>query len=120
MWQFTPWARAGLHAQIDELAHLVRPALRQVGGIDGAVLSSGALLAQGEFHGESAFTEDGCWGLRRVLPAMRVRETMIVPITARGSEQALIWRDLYNAEEDWLDWALHQADLPQRDQIFGH
>jgi hypothetical protein len=59
MWQFTPWARAGLRAQIEEIARLIRPVLGQVRGIEGVVLSSGALLAQGEFYGESAATEDG-------------------------------------------------------------
>jgi hypothetical protein len=33
------------------------------------VLSRGALLAQGEFHGESVRTEDGCYGPRRLLPS---------------------------------------------------
>jgi hypothetical protein len=120
MWQFTPWARAGLRAQIDEIARLIQPVLGPVQGIEGVMLSSGALLAQGEFRGESARTEDGCYGLRRLLPAARVRETMIVPVTPRGRGQARIWRELYNAEEQWLDWALHLAGLPQRDQIFGH
>lgn len=119
MWQFTPWARAGLRPQIYEMARLIRPVLGQVQGIEGVVLSSGALLAQGAFYGESAPADDRCYGLRRVLPAARVRETMIVPVTPRGRDQARIWRDLYNAEEDWLDWALHQAGLPERDQIFG-
>jgi hypothetical protein len=120
MWQFTPWARAGLRAQIDEIARLIQPVLGPVQGIEGVVLSSGALLAQGEFYGESAPAEDGCYGLRRLLPAARVRETMIVPVTPRGRGQARIWRELYNAEEEWLDWALHLAGLLQRDQIFGH
>jgi hypothetical protein len=120
MWQFTPWARAGLRAQIDEIARLIQPVLGPVQGIEGVVLSSGSLLAQGEFYGESARTDDGCYGLRRVLPAVRVRETMIVPVTPSGRDQARIWRELYNAEEEWLDWALHLAGLPERDQIFGH
>jgi len=103
-----------------EVARLIQPVLGRVQGIEGVVLSSGALLAQGEFYGESARTEDGFYGLRRLLPAARVRETMIVPVTPRGRGQARIWRELYNAEEEWLDWALHLARLPQRDQIFGH
>jgi hypothetical protein len=69
-----------------------------------ALLSSGALLAHGEFYGESAPAEGRSYGLRRVLPAVRVRETMIVSVTPSGRELASIWRDLYNAEEHWLDW----------------
>jgi hypothetical protein len=78
-----------------------------------------ALLAQGEFYGESAAAKDGCYALRRVLPAVRVRETMIVPVTPSGRDQARTWRELYNAEEQWLDWALPLAGLPGREQIFG-
>jgi hypothetical protein len=120
MWQFTPWARACLRAQIDEIGRLIRPVLGQVQGIDGVVLSSGALLAQGGFYGESARSEGECYGLRRVLPAVRVRETMIVPVTLHGCDQARIWRGMYNTEEYWLDWALHLAGLPERGEIFGH
>jgi hypothetical protein len=42
MWQFTPWARAGLRAKIDEIAPLIKRALDEVLGSDGAVLTSGA------------------------------------------------------------------------------
>lgn len=118
-WQFTPWARAGLGAKINELTRLIRPVLGQIQGIEGVVLSSGAVTAQGEFYGESAPAQGGCYGLRRLLPAARVRETMIVPVTARGRDQARVWRELYNDEENWLDWALELAGLPRRDQIFG-
>lgn len=119
IWQFTPWARADLWAKINEIARLVRSALGQIQGIDGVVLSSGAVLAQGDFHGESAPAQGGCYGLRRLLPAARVRETMIVPVTAQGRDQARLWRELYNDEPDWLDWALDQVGLPRREQIFS-
>jgi hypothetical protein len=74
----------------------------------------------GEFYGESAPAEDGSYGLRRVLPAVRVRETMIVPVAPHGRDQARIWKELYNSEEHWIDWAVGLAGLPDCDQIFGH
>ena len=46
------------------------------------VLTSGVSVAQGEFFRESARSTDDCYGLRRVLPATRVREIMIVPVSA--------------------------------------
>lgn len=118
-WQFTPWARAGLRPKIEELARLTTLALRQVPGIDGAVLTSGAGFAQGAFRGESARTSQGCYGVRRPLPAARVRETMIIPVTPLGRDQATIWLQMYDAEESWLDWALNSAGLPALGQIFG-
>lgn len=119
IWQFTPWARASLRAKIEEIAHLTTLALQQVPGIDGAVLSNGAGFAQGEFHGESARTPQGCYGIRRLIPAARVRETMIIPVTQLGRSQAAMWLRMYNTEEHWLDWALRTAELPTREQIFG-
>ncbi len=119
MWMFTPWARAGLGDKIEQIAQHVTSALRRVPGIDGAVLSNGAGFAQGEFHGESARTTQGCYGIRRVLPAARVRETMIIPVTPRGRSQATTWLRMYDAEEHWLDWALARAGIPTRHQIFG-
>jgi hypothetical protein len=111
-WQFTPWARAGLRAKIDEMARQVRPLLSHISGICGVVLSSGAGLAQGQFVGESARSIGESYGLRRVLPAVRVRETMIVPVSTAGCQQARLWVDLYDAEESWLDWALDRVGLP--------
>jgi hypothetical protein len=119
MWQFTPWARIGLHAKIEELTRLTISALGQVSGIDGAVLSNGAGFTLGEFHGESARTTGGCYAIRRVLPARRVRETMIIPVTPLGRGQAATWLRMYDTEADWLDWALSSAGLPTRHQIFG-
>ena len=119
MWMFTPWARAGLGDKIEQIAQHVTSALRRVPGIDGAVLSNGAGFAQSEFYGESARTTRGCYGIRRVLPAGRVRETMIIPVTLRGRSQATTWLRMYDAEEHWLDWALGRAGIPTRHQIFG-
>jgi len=116
-WQFTPWARAGLRPKIDEIARQVRPMLSKVPGISGVILSSGAGVAQGQFVGESARSIGDSYGLRRVLPAVRVRETMIVPVSVLGRAQARFWVDLYGAEESWLDWALDCFGLPAWSEI---
>lgn len=116
-WQFTPWARAGLGAKISEMARQVRLLLSQVPDIFGAILSNGAGVAQGQFVGESARSVGDSYGLRRVLPAVRVRETMIVPISPAGREQARMWVDLYNSEGSWLDWALDRVGLPSWREI---
>jgi hypothetical protein len=111
-WQFTPWAQAGLRGKIDEMAKQVRLLFSQASGIAGVVLSSGANVAQGQFFGESARSIGDSYGLRRELPAVRVRETMIVPVSAEGREQARMWVHLYGAEDSWLDWALARVGLP--------
>jgi hypothetical protein len=118
-WQFTPWARASLREKVDQIAELLKPALCQVGGITGVVASSGACVAQGQFHGESARTPDHCYGFVRPLPGARVRETMIVPVSPGGRDEADLWAGLYNSEDSWLDWALGQARLPGCRQVFG-
>jgi hypothetical protein len=116
-WQFTPWAQSCLGVKINEMAGMVPPLLNQFPHISGVVLCSGAGVAQGQFVGESARSAGDSYGLRRVLPASRVRETMIVPVSATGDQQARIWVDLYNSEDSWLDWALDRAHLPRWQEI---
>jgi hypothetical protein len=110
-WQFTPWAKADLCAKNDEMTRQVQPLLGQFPSISGVILSSGACVAQGQFVGESARSIGESYGLRRVLPAVRVRETMIVPTNAVGRAEARLWVGLYDAEESWLDWALDRVGL---------
>jgi hypothetical protein len=117
-WQFTPWARAGLRAQIDEMARQVRSVHADLSGISGVILSSGAAVAQGQFYSESARSNGNNFGLRHVLPAVRVRETMIVPLSAEGIDLARFWVDCYDAEGLWLDWALGLCGLPSLCDIF--
>jgi hypothetical protein len=116
-WQFTPWAQAGLRAKIDEIASLVRPVMSQIPNISGVIFSNGTGVAQGQFFGESARSDDESYGLRGELPAVRVRETMIVPVSTDGRRQARIWVDLYGSEDSWLDWALDRAELPSWHEI---
>jgi hypothetical protein len=118
-WQFTPWARASLHEKTSEISKLIRPALTRVDGVAGIVISSGACFAQGQFPGLSTRTGNHCYGFVRPLPGHRVREIMIIPVTAAGRSEADIWARLYNTENTWLDWALSRVGLPACEQIFG-
>jgi len=116
-WAFTPWARAGLRAKIDEMERQVRSLLYQFPGISGVALSNGLGFAQGNFVGESARTGSDSYGIRRVLPPVRVRETMIVSVSEAGRQQARTWVDLYGGEASWLDWALDRLGLPAWSEI---
>lgn len=109
LWQFTPWSMWPLPAKAEAIAAEVRRALSPVEGLEGAVLSSGPAMAQGEFRGESARVAGGGFALRRLLPAGRVRETIIVPV--RDDPVVDLWRELYDAEPAWLDWALTRTGL---------
>jgi len=119
-WQFTPWAHASLPDKIDQISKLVKPALSQIDGTAGIVISSGACVAQGQFSGLSTRTADRCYGFVRPLPGYRVRQTIIIPLTTQGRGEADLWAELYNAEDSWLDWALAKAALPSCQQVFGH
>lgn len=118
-WQFTPWARASLDEKTAGISKQIRPALARVDGVVGIVISSGACFAQGQFPGLSTRTADRCYGFVRPLPGHRVRETIIIPLTAAARSEADIWAELYNTESTWLDWALSQTGLPDCEQIFG-
>ncbi len=110
MWQQTPWSQFPLASKTDELSGAVRSALSETGGIRGAVLTSGAASAiQGGLFGETTWQRSPQRGLRRDLGALRVRETIIIPLVDDAGEEARCWYDVYDGERDWLDTELVAA-----------
>jgi hypothetical protein len=117
LWQFTPWAGRTLAEKLEGLATPVRASL---GRLEGVILSSGALLAQGEFDEEDVSLPDGLVGLRRLLTPSRVRETLIIPGRGEAGAAGERWRQMYAEEPQWLAWALDRLALPTPDAIFAH
>ena len=111
LWLFTSWSTGSLAQKSEALAEFVRNALIDLAGLDGAVISSGPAMAQGLFCGESARLSNGAVAMRRVLPCMRVRETIIVPIEPSASATVTDLVCLYDCEPDWLGWALAAVGL---------
>jgi hypothetical protein len=115
LWQFTPWAQMDLADKAQKLGDAIRARLTHQTHLGGVVLSSGAVFAQGRFANEE-IKVDGVLALRRLLPQLRVRETIIVPL--RRSPAANLLAALYGEEPGWLDWALADLDLPSTAEIF--
>jgi hypothetical protein len=110
LWQFTEWATRPLAEKLHEFDAAVRGLLD---GLDGIIVSCGPLLAQGTFDDEDVVLAPGLVALRRCLPFVRVRETLIIAADARASQAAPSWVRFYSDEPSWLDWALGRAGLPQ-------
>jgi len=119
LWQLTPWAAWALPAKVDALATAVRHVLGGTVGLDGAVLTSSACLAWGEFHDEICHEAGGAIGLRGLISPVRVRESVVVPLHEAAQRDADIWVQLYDGESAWLDWALSQLDLPLGSDVFS-
>jgi hypothetical protein len=120
LWQFTQWAGWSLHNKGEAIAREVRQALSPVEGIDGAVLSCGPAMAQGDFAGESTRLSEGGFAVRRTFPPCRVRETVVVLLRGEQESAADLWVALYDGEPDWLDWALKTVGLPPASAVVGH
>ena len=118
LWQFTPWANMELLAKLGALVDPVRSALDPYPHVKGLVLTSGAVHAQGVFHDESV-REGNCFGLRRLIEPLRVRETMIITLDQEALSSAEMWHHLYDEEPEWLDWALERKGLPSAQAIFA-
>lgn len=118
LWQTTPWATWTLEARLPELEQALRasvaPAPPYLGGF---VLSSGALLAQGEVSAETCRTDTGAIGMRYPLAPVRGREVIVVPFADAGS--AALFERAYLAEPGWLAGALAAASLPTTDHLFA-
>lgn len=108
LWQFTGWSTKSLAEKLLMLEGPVRPLL---GTLDGIVLSCGALLAQGEFQDEDVQLAPDLVAVRRSLPFMRVRETLILANNADACRAAALFNDYYAHEPSWLDWALDRVGL---------
>jgi hypothetical protein len=118
LWQFTRWSQQSLAAKLDALIALAVGAL---GGLEGVVLSSGALLRQGTFKDEEVLRADGAVALRRLVAPLRVRETLVVPAGRSVSvgEASAAWRELYANEDEWLAWGLERVGLPSPEDVFA-
>ena len=112
-WLFSDWALQDLPQKTEWMAALLAEAVGDAG-------TGGVVVSCGQQIGPRAVTEDyrgtgGIIGLRRRLDALRMRETIIVPLTPDATGQASMWRDMrdmYDAEPGWLERQLRAASLP--------
>ena len=116
LWQFTGWSTKSLPEKLLMLDGPVRPLL---GKLDGIVLSCGALLGQGAFEDEDVKLAPNLVALRRCLPFMRVRETLILANNADALTATAAWNAYYAGEPSWLEWALDHVGLPSTAAILA-
>jgi hypothetical protein len=109
-WLFSEWALRRLADKTEWMADLLVEAVGDAG-------TAGVVVSCGQQIHPSAVTEryvgtGNLFGLRRRLDAVRMRETIIVPLSPDGTRQASLWRDMYDAEPGWREEALRSAALP--------
>lgn len=109
-WLFSDWAQQDLPRKTEWMAALLAEAAGDAG-------TAGIVVSCGQQIGPQAVTEDyggtgGIIGMRRRPDALRMRETIIVPLTPDAAAQASLWREMYDAEPRWLEQQLRAASLP--------
>ena len=110
------WARKPLARRTYEMSELIHDSVRQHSSIYGVVLTGGSCWAP-QLVGHSSRTASGSYGIERSLPLGRGRATFIVSLREDAQPDAVLWRDLYNDEAAWLDWALARIGLPSTAEI---
>jgi hypothetical protein len=118
MWQFTEWARYDLAEKLLVLEEYLRQGFAAAASLAGFIVSTGAAMAQGTFTDEAFQSERGSVVLRRSLPPLRVRETLIVPMSDQGLSLVDFLATAYAAEPSSLDRSLQLAGLGTVDEIF--
>lgn len=118
IWQFTEWARYDLEQKLLVMEDHLRQAFATAGSVAGFIVSTGAAMAQGRFTDEALQSERGSVALRRNLRPLRVRETLIVPMSEQGLESVEFLATAYDAEPSSLDRSLQLAGLSAVDEIF--
>jgi hypothetical protein len=111
---FTEWGWSPMPRKIALLEDAIRNALPER-PIDGVVVCSGVSHFNGVVNEEIAETSTGSVGLRYAVTPWRAREALVVPI--RDSDRTPIWREVFQAEAQWLPWALAECGLPPLEMI---
>lgn len=105
-WQLSDWWSHPLVAKAHIIGRMVRRGIGAGHSLDGVIVSSGLIFAQGAFTDESVTLNNQTVVLRRVARPARVRETAFIPLSDAGRKLLPLWVELYAAEPGWLDWAL--------------
>jgi hypothetical protein len=121
LWLFTHWASLPLADKLTSMRQNILSQLSDHPHVDGVVISSASAWPQGMIVPDEYEDELGGFALRRAIPPMMARETLIVPLhmDTETRRHAHVWRDLYASEPDWLDHALAKFDLPMVSEIFA-
>ena len=119
LWQLTPLAQMSLPDRFADLAPLLRQTIEPFPHVAGIVLTSGRVWAQSTMQDETYELPgfDGAGVVRRLLPTAHARETVIVARSGAPADNWLPFRDLYENEPTWLDWALAHLGKPPMDAL---
>lgn len=120
LWLFTDWATKSLGEKLTAMRHNIVSVLDDRPHVEGVVISSGSGWPQGTVIDEDHEDSDAGYAIRRGIPPIMARETLVVPLRADGETRshAHVWRDLSTSEPSWLDYALAQFHLPSTAEIF--
>lgn len=118
LWQFTEWARYDLGQKLIVMEQYLHHGFGQTAGLAGFIVSTGAALAQGRFADEAVQSAHGSVALRRNIAPIRVRETLIVPMTDQAVSITEFLATAYDEEPSSLGRSLQLADLGTVDEIF--
>jgi hypothetical protein len=109
-WLLSQWAQRDLPGKTQWMTSLLSEALN--GGQAAGVVITGGPQINPSAAIEDYTSQADAVGMRRHLDALRMRETIIVPLTELGRRHAAVWRTLYDSEPDWIENALRAASLP--------
>jgi hypothetical protein len=118
MWQFTEWARHDLAQKLVVMEQYLGQAFEAAPSLAGFIVSTGAAMAQGTFTDEALQSARGSVALRRTLSPLRVRETLIVPMSDRAISLVDCLAKTYADEPVSLDRSLQLAGLGTVNEIF--
>jgi hypothetical protein len=114
--QFTEFATLDWAERVERVAANIREDLADASHLAGVVLSSGLAVALGAtdsaVENQTTRSARGC-GLRRLISAHTVRETVVVPLRDDVADQLERWITAYAEEPGWLSKDLSDQDLPK-------
>lgn len=120
--QFTEFATQDWTERVGRVVANLREDLADASHLAGVVLSSGPAVALGATNStaenQTARSTTGC-GLRRLISAHTVRETVVVPLGDTLTDQQARWTAAYAAEPEWLPQDVSDKGLPPLPAFLG-
>lgn len=111
LWHLSQIAALPFPEKLRHLVGFLRPLFRDTDHLRGVVCSDGGALTRPAGRQETVELGGGAVGLSRRRDYLHLRESIVLPLSPGSSKEAELWRDMLEAETQWLLSALDRAGL---------
>jgi len=111
LWHLSQIAALPFPEKLRQLVGFLRPLFRDADHLRGVVCSDGGALTRPGAPEQTVELGGAAVGLSRRRDYLHLRESIVLPLAPASSNEAELWRDMLEAETQWLSSALDHVGL---------